>query len=247
MRSVSAFTLGLITGCMLVSIRVWFATRAHPLKGPALAVETAAVPDSLDPFPEPRWHTANTLAARTVVSTAFARFEVHRVIRPDGSVASDWLWTDERAHVNILVHLKVENKYLLFLQSKYGLESERFATVGGLFNRGENASACATRELLEETGLKAEQLVPLGPPQGLRVQADRGGGLLYPFLARNCVLSSKQPALKSDDYERQRVRKLSLAELEAVLLSGGGGRGIGEAQWLATAALGVLHERGLLT
>jgi ADP-ribose pyrophosphatase YjhB (NUDIX family) len=142
-----------------------------------------------------------------------------------------------------LVHLKEENKYLMFIQSKYGLEGERFATVGGLFNPGENASACAARELLEETGLEAERLVALGPPQGLRVQADRGGGLLHPFLARNCVPSSRLPASKSDDYERQRVRKLSLGDLEAVLLSGR----VGEAQWLATTALGVLHERGALT
>ena len=60
------------------------------------------------------------------------------------------------------VHLKEENKYMLFYQKKYGLSQPAYATVGGLFNEGESAFQCATRELLEETGLVAADLVSLG-------------------------------------------------------------------------------------
>lgn len=247
-RSTGVFISGLACGVLLVLVHLWLGPEhtsgregaaPHHLDIASPSVTSQGPTDAADPFPEPPWRTSNTLAARTVVSTGFARFEVHRVVRPDGTEAPDWLWTDERAHVNILVHLKEDNKYLMFLQTKYGLEGERFATVGGLFNAGENASACAARELLEETGLEAGSLVALGPPHGMRVQADRGGGLLHPFLARDCVPATKPSAAKSDDYERQRVRRLTLAELEAVLLSGR----VGEAQWLATAALGALYER----
>jgi ADP-ribose pyrophosphatase YjhB (NUDIX family) len=50
----------------------------------------------------------------------------------------------------------------MFFQKKYGLETAAYATLGGLFNEGENAVQCATRELEEETGLVAGELVSLG-------------------------------------------------------------------------------------
>jgi ADP-ribose pyrophosphatase len=191
--------------------------------------------DPGDPFPEAPWVTARTLGRQTVVSSSFARFEVHHVRRDDGTVAKDWLWTDERSHVNVLVHLKEENKYLLFKQTKYGLLSPKYATVGGLFNAGESPEACARRELLEETGLLSEALVSLG---AYRVQADRGGGMLHVFLARECYLAPEKDRLKSDDFEKQAVHKLTMDELLAVVRAGG----VGEAQWLAAVTLGALHD-----
>ena len=59
------------------------------------------------------------------------------MLTDSGIIVDDWLWTDERSHINILVHLKNENKYLLFKQKKYGLEREYYALIGGLFNEGE--------------------------------------------------------------------------------------------------------------
>ncbi len=93
------------------------------------------------------------MGARVVTSTPFARFEIHKVLAENGKVINDWLWTDERSHVNILVHLKDSDKYLVFKQKKYGLDREYLALIGGLFNEGETAIECAKRELLEETGL----------------------------------------------------------------------------------------------
>ena len=90
----------------------------------------------MDPFPEPAWRTTQTLATRTITSTSFARFEIHQVLTDSGTVVDDWLWTDERSHVNILVHLKDEDKYLLFHQKKYGLEKPMYAAIGGLFEKG---------------------------------------------------------------------------------------------------------------
>ena len=176
----------------------------------------------MEPFPEPHWKTEGTLSVQTITSTPFARFEIHKVRTESGAIVNDWLWTDERSHVNLLVHLKDEDKYLLFYQKKYGLEKPYLAAVGGLFNVGETAEQCATRELLEETGLETNELINLGR---YRVQVNRGGGILYAFLARNCVKSSKKKL--SDDYEKQSVRKLTKAELIKATLNGE----IGEAQW----------------
>lgn len=38
----------------------------------------------------------------------------------------------------------------------------RYAAVGGLFNRGDTPEGCARRELLEETGLVTDELINLG-------------------------------------------------------------------------------------
>lgn len=135
--------------------------------------------------------------------------------------------------MNILVHLKEEDKYLLFFQKKYGLDKPHYAVVGGLFNKGETGIECAKRELLEETGLETDELIDLGH---YRVQVNRGGGILYAYLARNCVKSKNKKF--SDDYEKQEVRKLSRDELLKVTLNGE----VGEAQWVAAVALGLLHE-----
>ena len=143
------------------------------------------------------------------------------------------LYSDERSHVNILVHLKDEDKYLLFFQKKYGLEKAHYAVVGGLFNKGESGADCARRELLEETGLETEELVDLGR---YRVQVNRGGGILYAYLAKNCFKSKNKKF--SDDYEKQEARKLTREELLKITLNGE----IGEAQWVATVALGLLQE-----
>jgi ADP-ribose pyrophosphatase len=193
----------------------------------------SGIPIPLEEFPEAPWRTSSTLAVRTITSTPFARFEIHKVLTESGETVNDWLWTDERSHVNILVHLKDEDKYLMFHQKKYGLEKAYYAVIGGLFNAGETGLQCATRELLEETGLEAGTLVSLGR---YRVQVNRGGGILYAYLAKNCVKAKNRKI--SDDYEKQEHRKLTRDELIKVTLAGE----VGEAQWVAAVALGLLHE-----
>jgi len=119
-KSVFIFMLGLLCGITFFHIRDYFLE---------LSVSNGiAIP--MDAFPEPAWRTPGTLAVRTVTSTPFARFEIHKVKTENGVIVNDWLWVDERSHVNILVHLKEENKYLLFQQQKYGLERPYLAVVG---------------------------------------------------------------------------------------------------------------------
>lgn len=195
--------------------------------------EYSRLPVPMEPFPEAPWRTPQTMSVRTVASTPFARFEIHQVKTESGAVVNDWLWTDERSHINMLVHLKAEDKFLLFHQKKYGLEKPYYAAIGGLFNDGDTPTGCARRELLEETGLEAEELIDLGR---YRVQVNRGGGILYAFFAKNCVPSKLRKS--SDDYEKQEHRLLTRQELIKVALDGE----IGEAQWLATIALGLVYE-----
>jgi 8-oxo-dGTP pyrophosphatase MutT (NUDIX family) len=192
----------------------------------------------MDPFPEPAWRPQSLLGYKTVASTPFARFEIHKVKTETGEIINDWLWTDERSHVNILVHLKESDKYLLFHQKKYGLDQAKYAVVGGLFNVGESdPSLVAHRELLEEAGLVTDQMYSTG---SYRVQVNRGGGILHTFLAKNCVpakLGGKTPQFEKD-YEKQEVKLLTTNQLIDITLRGD----VGEAQWVAAVALGLLFE-----
>jgi 8-oxo-dGTP pyrophosphatase MutT (NUDIX family) len=229
LRDLVVFVVGMAVGCIFL-----FALNAGIYVDQSKTIGISDVTIPMIQFPEPAWRTPSTLSVRTVASTPFARFEIHKVKTESGVVVSDWLWTDERSHVNILVHLKDENKYLVFKQKKYGLEREYFALIGGLFNEGETGLQCAQRELLEETGLEAEEMIDLGK---YRVQVNRGGGILYAYYAKNSFKSHK--IIKPDaDYEKQAHVKLTRDELIDISLSGE----IGEAQWVATAALGLLYE-----
>lgn len=151
-----------------------------------------------------------------------------------GQIKSNWIWLEELSHVCILAHLKVENKYLLFYQSKYALNSKSYAPLGGYFEPGETASDCARRELLEEAGLESEELLFMGK---YRAKGNRGGGFAYFFLARNSFPSNRTREI-SDDSENQEVALFSLPELVQLVKSGK----ILVSPWLAAIALGALME-----
>lgn len=75
--------------------------------------DSIAIP--MERYPESPWRTPSTLAARTITSTPFARFEIHKVRTESGEIIDDWLWTDERSHVNILVCRSIKLKYILIV------------------------------------------------------------------------------------------------------------------------------------
>lgn len=49
------------------------------------------------------WKTNNTLAVVTLASCKYGQFQSHTVKTDSGKVAKNWLWTNDRDQVNILV------------------------------------------------------------------------------------------------------------------------------------------------
>lgn len=185
-----------------------------------------------------QWHKENqTVRSRTIVETPFARVQMHTVRSEDGRhTVDDWMWVDERDHVNVLVRRKGSKRFSVFRQSKYGIHGSSLAPVGGFINKGESALSAAQRELNEELGLRADDAHwhKLG---SYRVMVNRGGGTLHSFFVDEA--EPVESRADSDDAEKQQLLQLSEHELlEAVL-----GGEFQEVKWTATVALALLQLR----
>jgi ADP-ribose pyrophosphatase len=152
-----------------------------------------------------------TLSRRTILDySRFLVVEEHAVELPDGQVIPDWPWVITPDFVNVVV-VTLDGRFLCFRQTKYGIEGTSLAPVGGFLEPGEDPLAAARRELLEETGYEAEEWTSLGD---YRVDANRGAGMAYFFLARG---ARRVAEANPDDLEEQELLHLTRSEMEAAL------------------------------
>lgn len=187
------------------------------------------------------WKQGVTQNVRTLYETAFARFQIHTVLLEDGkTIIDDWLFCDEADHINVLVEQgDSPPTYIVFRQTKYAIQGESLAILGGLVEPGEEALQAAKRELQEELGMQSENWVSLG---SYRVAVNRGGGTTYAFLAGNSRPIQAASNEKHDstfaigESEKQKRVVLSREALLGALLNGE----FAEIKWTATIALSIL-------
>lgn len=177
-------------------------------------------------------NTWKTLSRSTVYSQPpWLEIEECRVETPDGQQIERWPWVITPDYVNVLPEIK-PGKFLLFRQTKYGLEGLSLALVGGYIQPEEAPLDAARRELLEETGCMAEAWIDLGH---YRVDPNRGVATGHLYLARQVRPSGQRPP--SDDLESQEWVELSQAELEEALDQGE----IKVLAWAAAVAFALRH------
>jgi len=158
--------------------------------------------------------TWKTLSRTPILNTGkYLSVEFHTVELPDGQVISEWPWVITPDYVNV-VAVTPEGRFLAFRQVKYGVEGTSLAAIGGYIEPGEDPLAAARRELLEETGYTAPEWENLGV---YRVDANRGSGMAYFFLARG---AQRVAARDADDLEEQELLELTRAEIELALSQG---------------------------
>jgi ADP-ribose pyrophosphatase len=152
-----------------------------------------------------------TLSRRVILDySRFLVVEEHAVELPDGQIIPDWPWVITPDFVNVVV-VTEDGQFLCFRQTKYGIEGTSLAPVGGFLEPGEDPLVAAQRELLEETGYEAAEWSPLGQ---YRVDANRGAGMAYFFLAQDARhVTDATP----DDLEEQELLHLTRSEMEAAL------------------------------
>ena len=160
----------------------------------------------------------------------YLRVETHTIRLPSGRVLENWPWLISPDFVNI-VAVTQAGEYLCFRQTKYGVHGTTLAPVGGYVDPGEDPLAAAKRELLEETGYKAQIWENLGH---YRVDGNRGNGTAHFFMAQEAYPSAE---INADDLEEQVLLKLSRAEVEAAVQRGA----FKVLPWQAVMALALLR------
>ena len=119
----------------------------------------------------------------------------------------------------------------MFRQSKYAIDGDSWAIVGGYIEPDEDPHEAAKRELMEETGHEAPHWIPLG---SYAVDANRGFCNAYSFLATNARKVAEPDA---DDLEEYEILAMSKNELTETLGAGG----FKVLPWAAAVSLALPH------
>ena len=157
--------------------------------------------------------TWTTKSRETVLDYGkFLQVENHVVELPDGQIIPDWSWVVTPDFINVIA-VTENGDFLIFEQTKYACGGT-LAPVGGYIEPDEHPLPAAQRELLEETGYKAAEWYALGQ---YHVDANRGAGTAYPFLALGAHPITQPDA---DDLEEQSLKLLTRQQVESALTEG---------------------------
>ena len=125
---------------------------------------------------------------------------------PDGRIVDDFYQIDMPDYVIIYPETR-EGKILTLTQYKHGPQRVSLTFPGGYLEKDESPMHAAVRELLEETGYEAEDVVHIGSYQN---SANFGCGTGHFMRAYGC---QKIAEPNTDDLEEMKVTAISQAEL----------------------------------
>ena len=201
------------------------------------------------------YRTKETLASRCLVESKFVKIQQHTVQFDDtvaaSSVITDWLFIDYHQRINVLVQSsgdtrqssKEEIRFTVLKQTKYAIEGQSLALVGGIVEPGEEPRDAAQREVEEELNLHCDTFIFLGR---FRTDVNRGMGWTNGYLAQQCkgtkshIDVAEHEQIGGADNERQTMTSVTIDELKSLVLDGQ----FIEIQWTAIASLALLHLEG---
>jgi ADP-ribose pyrophosphatase len=159
--------------------------------------------------------TWQTLSEETV----FEARPIVRVVRQQvrtgaGRVIPDFYQVLLR-RFTLCVPVTVQGKVLVIRQYKHGPGRVSITFPGGFVDEGEDPQAACRRELLEEAGMEAGALVPLGSFVDNGNQLGCRGSY---YIARDCRRIAEPD---SGDLERMELLEMTPEEIDAELANGG--------------------------
>jgi len=160
----------------------------------------------------------------------FLKVEFHHVEFHGGKSIPEWPWVITPDFINVVVQ-REEGDFLIYRQSKYAIEGDSLAIVGGYLEPGENPLDAAKRELMEETGFEAPNWVSLG---SYAVDANRGCGNGHFYLATGARRVADPYA---DDLETYEIDFISKTDLTKAMMAGE----FKTLTWAAAVALSIPH------
>lgn len=135
------------------------------------------------------------------------------VALPQGGTIAGF-YTAEMPDYVMVVALTPDDRVVIVRSYKHGPRRVSISLPAGYLEAGEDPLGAAQRELLEETGYRAERWHPLG---SFVNDGNRGGGSGHLFLARD---ARQVAAPQSGDHEEMQIDLLTLAELTRALQTG---------------------------
>jgi 8-oxo-dGTP pyrophosphatase MutT (NUDIX family) len=170
-----------------------------------------------EPMPNDREHRplgfGVVTASSYVIDTHFLRLRKDTIELPDGSVIEDYYVRESRGFAMVCA-ITQDNRIVLVRQYKHGIGQELLELPAGAIDPGEEPSACAMRELEEETGYTAPAMEFV---RTFIVDPTNSNSVAHLFLARNAEKTSEQTL---DVTERIDVELVALHDLLRLVRNG---------------------------
>lgn len=93
--NVASFVVGMMAALLLFHVKGWVSHYR--------TYTTAQVDIPMTTFEGSQWTTNSTMGATTLASCKYGQFQSHTVRTDSGVIAKDWLWTNDRDQINVLV------------------------------------------------------------------------------------------------------------------------------------------------
>ncbi|HEY0321860.1 MAG TPA: NUDIX hydrolase [Pyrinomonadaceae bacterium] len=142
-------------------------------------------------------------------------FQVRRdlALNPRGGGEHNFYCIEAVDWINI-IPLTARNEVVMIEQYRHGADEVTLEIPGGMVDEDETAETAAARELVEETGYRAREVLMLGRT---RPNPAIQNNWLYSFLARDCRFE-QEPAFDSSEWTVMRL--VPLANIPALIAEG---------------------------